>query len=392
MEIGRIINDRYQMQRLIKQGQICTVYQGVDQRLVRSVAVKIVPPTYATVYKAAVRLTSQFSHPNIIGLYDMISEADTLYLVQEYVEGDDFAALLNTPLTPYDVADMGSQLCQALLYASLAHPSRRVSHGDLTPTAVLRDRNGLVRVNNFALPSDISYFTLWSIVGGDGKAVSNRELPWGQYSDGRQADDTRAVGLLLYQLLTSHPGGALAVDPPPDARLRFRPNTPPQLCELIARTILSQHPQHISTIEVLHTELKTLTAVLDPPPPVEVGASYQPELVKPHQFYPLPSTGKLVTPLPVKENTPVGAASGHGMSNYLENSHQQMTVVEPAAAPVIPNISTKLTAARQAAHPEMSEQSSSHRLSLTVLILLCLVVFALFFIIGYFGGHMLFPQ
>ena len=158
MEIGRTINDRYQLQRLIKQGQVCTVYHGVDQRLVRNVTVKVVPATYATIYKAAARLTSQFSHPNIIGLYDMISEADTLYLVQEHVEGDDFAALLNMPLTPYDVADMGSQLCQALLYASLAHPTRRVSHGDLTPASLLRDHSGLIRVNNFALPTDICLF------------------------------------------------------------------------------------------------------------------------------------------------------------------------------------------------------------------------------------------
>ena len=237
-----------------------------------------------------------------------------------------------------------------------------------------------------------AYFTLWSTIGGDGNIISDRELPYGQYSNGREADDTRAAGLLLYQLLTSRSTGVLGVEPPPDARLRFRPGTPPELCELIARTVISQHPQHINTIEVLHTELQTLIIGMEPAPPIEVAVSYQPEtVVPPRQFFPPPSTGKLVTPLPMKENAPVGAISGSSLSSYLEHS-RPLAAVEPTAAPVMPDVSAQLVAARQAAYPELGQQSHSRRPSLTVLILLCLVIFALFFIVGYFGGHMLFPQ
>lgn len=394
MEIGRVINDRYLLQRIVRQGQVCTIYQGIDQRLQRGVAVKVVPIAYAHVYKASVRLTSQFSHPNIIGLYDMISEPESLYLVQEFIEGDNFATLLNMPLTPYDVADIGSQFCQALLYASFANSTRRVSHGDLTPAAILRERNGLVHVNNFALPSDISYFTVWNVLGGEGSIVSDRELPWGVYSDGRQADDTRSVGLLLYQLLTSRPTGSLAVEPPADGRLRFMRNTPPELCELVARAVVRQHPQHINTLDVLYTELKTLSEALEPAQPLEINMVYQQAPVQPGQprpFQPMPSTGKLVTSLSMKENSPVGVTSGRGGSGYLENI-PPLPATEPSpAGPVVPNISTRLVAARQAAYHETGNQAH-RRPSLTVLILLCLVVFALFFIVGYFGGHLLFPQ
>ena len=384
VETSRIISDRYLLQRKIRQGQICTVYQGTDQRLQRNVAIKVIPATYIPVYKAAIRLTAQFSHPNIVGLYDIFSEAETLYLVQEYVEGDDFTALLTMQLTPYEVADLGSQLCQALLYAYL-HPLRQAAHGDLTPAAVMRDRKGVAHVNNFALPSDISYFTSWSALGGpasDAPVVADRALPWGQYSDGRQADDTRAVGLLLYQLLASRPPGSPGVEPPSDGRLRFTRNTPPQLCELVARTVARQHPQHITTAEVLYTELRSLADALEPPPAVEVAGAYAQEPFRPRQFQP-PASGKLA--VPAGENVPVGLAA------YQDNI-PDLAGIQPVA-PTIADPSLKLATARQAAiYPAMEEQPARHRLSLSALIILCLVIFALFFIVGYFGGHLLFPQ
>src|SRR6266480_3345246 len=140
VETSQVINNRYQLQRLVKHGQTCVVYQGYDQVLQRAVAVKVAPAEYLSFYRSSMRLTSQFSHPNIVGLYDLIIDADALYIVQEYVEGSDFAALLNTPLTAYEVSDLGLQICHALLYANTS--SRKVCHGDLTPSAILRDGRG----------------------------------------------------------------------------------------------------------------------------------------------------------------------------------------------------------------------------------------------------------
>lgn len=387
VETSRIISDRYLLKQQMKQGQICAVYQGTDQRLQRNVAIKVIPATYIPVYKAAIRLTAQLSHPNIIGLYDMFFEPEALYLVQEYVEGDDFSRLLTMQLTPYEVADLGRQLCQALLYA-YQHPSHRACHGDLTPAAVMRDRKGVVHVNNFALPSDISYFSTWSTLGGpasDGNIVADRALPWGEYSDGRQADDTRAVGLLLYQLLSSRPTGTLGVEPPPDGRLRFTRNVPPQLCELVARAVARQHPQHISTAEVLYTELCALADEFEPP--VEPGIAYTQEPFQPRQFHPLTASAKLAAPLPARENAPVSLAA------YQDTPNQ--TGIQRAAQPVAQTVadpSFKLATAGQTAYREIGEQPAARRLSLGALIILCLIIFALFFIVGYFGGHLLFPQ
>src|SRR5947209_2316856 len=134
-ETGQVIGGYYLLQRLIKQGQYCNVYQGVDQRFQRNVAVKSVPAAQVSTYRAAVRLTAQFSYPHIVGLYDLAAKPDHLYMVHEYIEGDDFSALVQAQLQAYEVADIGRQICLALLYAS--SPSRRICHGDLTPSAVM---------------------------------------------------------------------------------------------------------------------------------------------------------------------------------------------------------------------------------------------------------------
>ena len=394
MEIGQVINDRYRLERLIKQGRICVVYQGKDKVLQRTVAIKAVPAHHAPAYRAAIRMTCHFSHPNIIGLFDLVAESETLYIVQEYVEGVEFAALLQ--VSAYEVANFGCQLCQALLYASSSpHP---VCHGDLTPTAVLRDRQGMVRVNNFALPGDRDYFENWSVVGSEEMVVSDADLPCGQLSAGRHANDTRAVGLLLYQLLAGRPSDAMKVEPAADGQLHFPRSTPAELCETIARAVIRSHPHHINTIEALDSALRAVADALKPPMPARVSSTPQPVEVH-HSRQPSPigqarqaevedlrGTGKLVTALPVRETGNTGLriaayrADGHGPENSFAFASDAPTTVA--------DVPFKLAAARQAAYQGLETQT--RRSPILLLLLLGLVMFVLFFVVGYFTGHLLF--
>ncbi|MGH2479938.1 MAG: protein kinase domain-containing protein, partial [Ktedonobacteraceae bacterium] len=279
METGRVIHGRYLLQRLIKQTAFCCVYQGTDQRLQRTVAVKSVPATHMMAYKTAMKMTANFSHAHIIGLYDLVIEPEALYVVQEYVEGENFVTLVQSQLSPYEIAEIGWQICLALMYTGSS--SRRVCHGDLTPNTLIRDHQGATRLNGFAIPNNLAYFERWSVLGGEGVPLLETELPSGQQSEARKADDTRAVGLLLYQLATG------SQEPPPDERLRFSRNTPPELCETLARVIVRQHPQNINTPDALYAQLKVLAEALEPALPVPVAAaSYQLEEPLIHQYSP----------------------------------------------------------------------------------------------------------
>jgi serine/threonine protein kinase len=384
-ETGRVIGKRYQLGRLIKRGQLCTVYQGFDEVLPRVVAVKVIPAVHIPAYRAAIRATSSFSHPNIVGTYDLVVESEILYLVQEYVDGNDFRALLQAQLSPYEVADLGVQICEALLYAG--SPPHCICHGDLTPSAVIRDRRGLVRVNNFALPCDLYYFTGWSIVGGDGPAVSDQQLPWGQQTEGRRADDTRALGLLLYQLLTPRPPGATMVEPPANGQLRFLRTTPAELCEIIARAIARQHPEHITTPEVLYTELKAVAEMLEPTTPAAASPDYSTEDMPDLGHLPSPGlpsppgTGNLAQAHP--QAHPVREAAAVLMNPSPNSLEPQIAAIEHApAAPTVADIPVKLVAARQAAYPD--GDSAPRRLNFPALLFIGMILFILFFAVGYY--------
>lgn len=392
METGRVINRRYLLQRLIQQGRACSVYSGMDQVLQRIVAVKVVTAPLVPVYRLAIKMTASFSHPNIVGVYDIIAEPETLYIVQEYVEGDDFPALLKTQLSPYEVADLGCQMCQALIYAG--SPSRHTAHGDLVPGAIVRDRSGLVRVNNFALPSDLSYFENWCPLGGNGIVVSDRDLPWGQQTEGRRDDDTRAVGLLLYQLLTTRPADTGVIEPPSDGRLRFTRNSPPELCETVARAVVRLHPQHISTPEALYENLKILAEALEPAIPVaaNVGSVYarEEQLIVGHAA---PTSHAIASALPGRDTD----HPEQGFSSYrTEQQSMKLPAPEPIpASPTAADISLKLQAARQAAYPEQPAYPElavkKKNFSPVLLILVIgLLAFALFFLVGYFAGQLFF--
>lgn len=369
METGRVISGRYLLQRLVKQTPFCSVYQGMDQRLQRAVAVKSVLAPHHATYKTAVKMTANFSHPYIIGLYDLVVEPESLYVVQEYVDGDSFEKVLQSSLNAFEIAEMGWQMCLALMYAGSS--SRRVCHGDLTPASLIRDRQGVIKINDFALPCDLNYFQRWGVMGTDGAALLETELPWGQQSPERKADDTRAVGLLLYQLLTG------SAEPPPDGRLRFARGIPPELCETVARTVIRQHPQHIDNAETLHAHLKQLADALEPPTAAPALVTYQQEEPLVRQFSPAGAARGAAT-LPSRENE----HAGRSLSSY---SGKLPSLEAAPSAPTMMN-------AYNADHPQVLSQTDTGPKSSSpalMILLLGLLAFALFFVVGYFLGHAL---
>jgi serine/threonine protein kinase len=391
VDTGRLIHRRYLLQRLIQRGAVCAVYQAFDQMLQRPVAVKIAPVEHIAAYRAALRSTAQFAHPNIVGIYDLVVEPDALYIVQEYVDGADFKMLLQSQLVPYQIADIGAQICQALLYAGT--PIRKVCHGDLTPSAILCDRYGLVRVNNFALPSDIAYFRAWSVVGGGDTVLSESNLPWGQMSDKRKEDDTRAVGLLLYQLLAAgRRTDAVSVEPPSDGRLRFMHNVPAELCELTARAMVRMHPEHITTPEVLQAELKALAETLELVPPHTIVAPepvYATEdIARVRQTSPL-SSGGLLSLVPPVSPVPMRANTTEEEMGLRKSAAGPMIATEAVAlsSPGVANVSIQLATARQAAYGNLP---NTKRVNMLVLLAIGLVLFALFFGLGWMLAHVIF--
>jgi serine/threonine protein kinase len=396
VDTGRVIQRRYLLQHMLERGIACAVYQAFDQILQRTVAIKVVPVEHIPAYRAAIRLTAQFVHPHITGLFDIIMEPETLYIVQEYIKGDNFGAILCSNATPYEVADMGAQICQALIYTGTN--SRKVCHGDLTPSSIMRDVRGHIHINTFALPSDSRYFTTWSIVGGGGFVLSDPELPYGQLSEGRRGDDTRAVGLLLYQLLAGRPVNATTVEPPADGRLRFQRNVPAELCDVIARAIVRIHPQRILNAEVLYAELKNIAEALEPVPVPDAPAFPVEDGTRPQQFLSAQSSsspwrtttpvGNLISTIPSRDKafeaapTPLDDLS-------RTTSDAPLVTVAPSA---VGDMSVKLIAARQAAYSTLpATEFQPRKINVPAIVIMGMFLFAIFFFVGFFIAHTILP-
>ena len=206
---------RYALSDEMAPGALCRIIRGDDLMLRRPVVVKAVPSDQAEVYLAALRASSMLTHPAAVALYDVIHDQGWLLLVQEAIPGQALARYLRQGVPGERAVNLALQLAQALAYTH----HRDMTHGDLTPTAVLVDRQAVVRVNNFGLPPDLDYFL----------AEGGEEVQ-ALIAEGTPYSDVLAIGLLLRQMLSST---ELAGSEPGGRQLRAE--IAPDLADLVAR-------------------------------------------------------------------------------------------------------------------------------------------------------------
>ena len=121
------------------------VYRARDPRLDRTVAIKVLPPQFASSaqsrerFEREARTISQLAHPHICAVYDVGQHDGTDYLVLEYLEGETLAQRLRTDPLPLDEAlRIGGEIAEAL---DSAH-RRNIVHRDLKPNNVMLTKSG----------------------------------------------------------------------------------------------------------------------------------------------------------------------------------------------------------------------------------------------------------
>ncbi len=135
---GSELDGAYRLTRLISEGGMGTVYEALQIRLNRKVAVKIMVPELAANAEALARfrreveVTSQLAHPHVIHLVDFgATRSGQPYLVMEYLDGEDLSQrLARVKALPLDAAvEIVNQVASALT----ATHAKGIVHRDLKP-------------------------------------------------------------------------------------------------------------------------------------------------------------------------------------------------------------------------------------------------------------------
>lgn len=210
--VGSLLERRYRVDALIARGGMSSVYRGLDTRLDRPVALKVMDAqfsgdrSFTERFEREARAAARLHHPDVVAVYDQgvdrSGEHDHVYLVMQLVEGGTVRDLLRERgALPLPAA---VRIMESVLGALAAAHEAGMVHRDVKPENVLIGRDGAVRVTDFGLvrAAASAGTTSGSVVLGTVAYLSPEQVTSGA-ADART--DVYAAGVVLYELLTGSP-------------------------------------------------------------------------------------------------------------------------------------------------------------------------------------------
>nr|WP_247739218.1 Stk1 family PASTA domain-containing Ser/Thr kinase [Bacillus sp. 165] len=206
--IGKRLNDRYKLIRMIGGGGMANVYLARDVILERDVAVKILRLDYSNneefikrFHREAQSVTT-LSHPNIVNIYDVGEEDGIYYLVMEYVDGQTLKQYIQQKgmLSVKEALDIMEQLTSAMAHAH----HFEIVHRDIKPQNILVGYNGEIKVTDFGIATATSATTIThtNSVLGSVHYLSPEQARGGVAN---KQSDIYSLGIVMFELLTGRP-------------------------------------------------------------------------------------------------------------------------------------------------------------------------------------------
>ena len=214
----RLLAGRYQIGELLGRGGMADVHLGLDARLGRRVAIKLLKPSLAndpafrTRFRQEAQAAARMAHPTIVRVFDAGEEIardsagrelQVPFIVMEHVEGRLLKDLVaEGPLPAEQAVEIVSGILTALEYSHRAG----VVHRDIKPGNVMITSAGQVKVMDFGIARAISdssaTIAQTSAILGTAQYFSPEQAR-GEAVDART--DLYSTGVVLYELLTGKP-------------------------------------------------------------------------------------------------------------------------------------------------------------------------------------------
>lgn len=207
--VGQVIDDKYEILKLIGQGGMSRVYLAMDKRLNKQWAIKEIEKrakdkNNEIVIQSAIaeaNLIKQLDHPAIVRIVDIIDNGDVIYIIEDYIEGETLSSVLETQgAQPQElVIEWAMQICEALEYLHTRKPP--IIYRDMKPANVMIKPDGNIKVIDFGIAREYKDQSLADTVSLGTKGYAAPE----QFGGKGQTDartDVYCLGVTLYHLLT----------------------------------------------------------------------------------------------------------------------------------------------------------------------------------------------
>jgi eukaryotic-like serine/threonine-protein kinase len=203
---------RYQINGVLGKGAMGLVYDGVDPKLNRRVAIKTIltgklSPEAARMasvrFEREVRAVARLNHGNVVQVYDFGTEGELAYIVMEFIQGRELKDYLDTE-ERFDLKTIFRIMTELLEALHFAHEAG-IIHRDVKPANVMIDAGGHAKLTDFGVArvadadtSQTEATRVGTIVGTP--SYMSPEQIQGQPIDRRS--DIFSAGIIFYQLLT----------------------------------------------------------------------------------------------------------------------------------------------------------------------------------------------
>ena len=210
---GKLLQNRYLVQKQIGAGGMGTVYVATDERFGSTVAIKetlFTAPGLRRAFEREAQLLNSLRHPALPRVSDHFTEGNEAFIVMEYIAGDDLSAMLERDgaFAVADVLRWADSLLDALDY--LHNQKFPVIHRDIKPQNLKLTARGEIILLDFGLAkgsaSELSQVSVTKSVFGYSRSYAALEQIQGTGTDPRS--DLYSLAATLYHLLT----GKLPVD------------------------------------------------------------------------------------------------------------------------------------------------------------------------------------
>jgi eukaryotic-like serine/threonine-protein kinase len=273
--VGEIIAGRYVLEELVGTGGMSSVYRAHDRLLERNVALKILHDSYlddesaVERFRREARSVAQLSHPNIVTVIDRGEEDGRLFIVFEYVPGENLKQYVDRKrrLSVREAVEIAVEVGRGLAFAH----RQGIVHRDVKPQNVLLDGDGRPKVTDFGIARSLDVekdVTLTGTVLGTSDYIAPEQ------ASGRPVvaqTDVYSLGCVLFELLTGdvpfHGESFVAVamrhihEPPPSV-LDRRPDVPMRVAGAVQRAMAKEPDDRFPSMDAFVVELDACLAEL----------------------------------------------------------------------------------------------------------------------------------